>query len=154
MSLRCCMIRSASVMLGECSAFRDRSRRRNSCRAWISAALIPRIGVSCIPAKRKDDVNNLAWSVQNSQTCGGILSPIVGKNGYALKNSADMVSSLSNSTLQEEYILVLFDVTALFAKVPVDKSVEIIHNKLESDQPITPHISMTAAMSETYNSCV
>ena len=73
-----------------------------------------------------------------------ILSPLVGKNGYALKNSEDMVNSLSNCTLQEDDILVSFDVTALFTKVPVDKSVEIIHDRLTRDTSLPSRTRMTA----------
>ena len=73
-----------------------------------------------------------------------ILSPLVGKNGYALKNSEDMVNSLNNCTLQEDDILVSFDVTALFTKVPVDKSVEIIHDRLTRDTSLPSRTRMTA----------
>ena len=73
-----------------------------------------------------------------------LLSPLVGKNGYALKNSADLVSSLSNCTLQEDDILVSFDVTALFTKVPVDKSVDVIHDKLESDPTLANRTQLSA----------
>ena len=72
-----------------------------------------------------------------------ILLPLVEKNGYTLKNSADMVSSLSNCTLQKDDFLVSYDVTALFAKML--KSVEIIHNRLESDQTLTCRTNMTTA---------
>lgn len=60
-----------------------------------------------------------------------ILKPIVGKNGYALKNSADMVNTLGQVRLEEGEVLVSFDVTALFTKVPVDKSLDIILDLLE-----------------------
>ena len=73
-----------------------------------------------------------------------ILSPLVGKNGYALNNSEDMVNSLNNCTLQEDDILVSFDVTALFTKVPVDKSVEIIHDRLTRDTSLPSRTRMTA----------
>ena len=74
-----------------------------------------------------------------------ILSPLVGKNGYALKNSADMVNTLGHCTLEEDDVLVSFDVTALFTKVPVDKSVDVIHSRLESDTSLPTRTSMTAA---------
>ena len=74
-----------------------------------------------------------------------IISPLVGKNGYALKNSADMVDTLSNCTLDEEDILVSFDVTALFTKVPVEKSVDVIHGRLENDTVLATRTNMTAA---------
>ena len=65
-----------------------------------------------------------------------ILSPLVGKNGYALKNSAAMVEELSLLTLSETDVLVSFDVTALFTKVPVDKSLDIVFDRLEKDDSL------------------
>ena len=58
-----------------------------------------------------------------------ILSPIVGKNGYGLKNSTDLVRQLETCKLDEDDILVSFDVTALFTRVPVDQSLDIINQK-------------------------
>ena len=62
-----------------------------------------------------------------------ILAPLVGKNGYALKNSADLVKQFGDCKLEEEDVLVSFDVTALFTQVPVDKSIDVIHDKLAQD---------------------
>ena len=72
-----------------------------------------------------------------------ILSPLVGKNGYALKNSAEMVEELGNLTLGSEDVLVSFDVTALFTKVPVDKSLDIIHDRLEKDASLASRTKLT-----------
>ena len=74
-----------------------------------------------------------------------ILSPLVGKNGYALKNSQDMVATLGQCKLEEDDVLVSFDVTALFTKVPVSKSVDIIHSRLEGDTTLATRTDITAA---------
>ena len=42
-------------------------------------------------------------------------------------------------------VLVSFDVTALFTKVPVDKSLEVIFDKLENDPPLPSRSSLTTA---------
>ena len=73
-----------------------------------------------------------------------ILSPMVGKNEYALKNSATMVDELSNITLCETDVLVSFDVTALFTKVPVDKSLDIILERLEADTTLSSRTKLKA----------
>ena len=73
-----------------------------------------------------------------------ILSPLVGKNGYALKNSAAMVDDLSNITLGDSDVLVSFDVTALFTKVPVDKSLEVIRDKLMKDDSLSTRTPLSA----------
>ena len=73
-----------------------------------------------------------------------ILSPLVGQNGYALKNSAEMVKELSNLTLGDTDVLVSFDVTALFTKVPVDKSLDIIFERLMLDQSLSSRTKLSA----------
>ena len=50
-----------------------------------------------------------------------ILSPHVGNIGHALKNSAEIVSELSNLTLGSIDVLKYFAVTALFMKVQVEE---------------------------------
>ena len=74
-----------------------------------------------------------------------ILSPIVGKNGFALKNSAEMVKELKECHLDETDVLVSFDVTALFTSVPVDQSLDVIYDRLCSDDTLSNRTNMTAA---------
>ena len=74
-----------------------------------------------------------------------ILAPLVGKNGYALKNSADLVHQLNDCQLDETDVLVSFDVTALFTCVPVDQSLDVIFDKLSQDPSLPTRTSMTAA---------
>ena len=73
-----------------------------------------------------------------------ILAPLVGNNGYALKNSAEMVKDLGESQLGDTDVLVSFDVTALFTRVPVDKSLEIISDRLHTDPDLSSRTMMTA----------
>ena len=73
-----------------------------------------------------------------------ILSPMVGKNGLALKNSTELVSTLRDCKLDETDILVSFDVTALFTSVPVEKSLEIIQQRLMEDTTLGQRTEMTA----------
>lgn len=58
--------------------------------------------------------------------------------------SADMVQQLKNCQLDEGDVLVCFDVTALFTQVPVDKSLEIIHQKLQQDITLNSKTNLTA----------
>ena len=73
-----------------------------------------------------------------------IISPLVGKNDYALKNSAHLVTSMKDCVLQEDDILISCDVTQLFTKVPVDKSIDVIHSKSEHDPTLQNRTQMTA----------
>ena len=61
-----------------------------------------------------------------------ILAPLVGKNGLALKNSADLVTQLNDLQLDEDEMLVSFDVTALFTCTPVALSVDIFFELLQN----------------------
>ena len=73
-----------------------------------------------------------------------ILSPLVGNNGFALKNSAAMVKDLGEITLGDNDVLTSFDVTALFTKVPVPKSLDIIHERLLQDNTLHTRTSLPA----------
>ena len=72
-----------------------------------------------------------------------IISPMVGKNAHALKNSGHLVSSMKNCVLQEDDILLSCDVTQLFTKVPVDKSLDLIYAKLNTDETLKERTLMT-----------
>ena len=74
-----------------------------------------------------------------------ILAPLVGKNGYALKNNTDLVHQLNDCQLNETDVLVSFDVTALFTCVPIDHSLDVIFDKLSQDPTSPTCTTMTAA---------
>ena len=73
-----------------------------------------------------------------------LLSPLVGQNGYALKNSADLVKQLSELVLDESEVLISFDVTALFTCVPVTLSLQIIYDILCKDSTLDTRTKLTA----------
>jgi retron-type reverse transcriptase len=72
-----------------------------------------------------------------------ILPPLVGKNGYALKNSAELVEQLSQCKLDEADVMVLYDVTSLFTRVPVDRSLDVIFDKLNKDNTLDSRTNMS-----------
>ena len=72
-----------------------------------------------------------------------ILAPLVGKNSFALKNSADLVKQLGGCKLDETDILVSFDVTALFTCVPVDKSLDVIFDKVARDTTLSARTKLS-----------
>ena len=63
------------------------------------------------------------------------------ENGYALKNSSDLVKQMANLQLEDDKVLVSFDVTALFMCTPLGKSLDIILDHLLNDTHLThqPH---------------
>ncbi|XP_072042470.1 uncharacterized protein [Amphiura filiformis] len=72
-----------------------------------------------------------------------LLAPLVGKSDRHLKNSADLVDKLSGVFVGEDECLVSYDVTALFTSVPVDESVNIIHDLLTSDTTLSARTKLT-----------
>ena len=74
-----------------------------------------------------------------------ILSPLVGKNGYSLQNSTDLVTQLKDCELEESERLISFDVTALFTCTPVKQSLEVIYNRLLTDRTLSDRTNLSAA---------
>ena len=72
-----------------------------------------------------------------------IISQMVGNNAHALKNSGHLVSSMKDCELDEDDILLSCDVTQLFTKVPVDKSLDLILHKLDTDPTLMERTHMT-----------
>ena len=50
----------------------------------------------------------------------GILSPLTGKSDYTVTNSSHFVSTISHERIQENEVMVSFDVESLFTDVPIE----------------------------------
>ena len=55
-----------------------------------------------------------------------LLKPLVGKISSFVKDSASWIQEISNETLDENDILVSFDVVSLYTKIPVTDAIETI----------------------------
>ncbi|XP_018568545.1 uncharacterized protein LOC108908869 [Anoplophora glabripennis] len=55
---------------------------------------------------------------------------LVGRTEHHVKNAGDFVDKIRGIELQPEVILVSFDVTSIFTKVPVDEALEELHRRL------------------------
>ena len=62
-----------------------------------------------------------------------ILSPLQNHNGFSVINSTQFKNEISDITIDEDEIMVSFDVVALFTAIPVDKACAHIRTKLEHD---------------------
>ena len=63
-----------------------------------------------------------------------ILKKYVGKTEYYVKNSAHFVESIKDMKVEDDEILVSYDVTALYPSVPQNEAIDIIHEILSGDE--------------------
>ena len=78
-----------------------------------------------------------------AQYLAKILSPLVGKTPYHVKNSVDFVEVICGQTLQDDEEMRSFDVSALFTSVPVDKALDIIKARLQQDQTLKERTALS-----------
>ncbi len=64
------------------------------------------------------------------------LSPLQNDNGYSVKNSNEFAKKLSQTHIDDDEVMVSFDVVSLFTAIPVDRACEHIRNKLIRDETL------------------
>jgi hypothetical protein len=69
-----------------------------------------------------------------------ILSPLVGNTNSFAKNSEHFIKLIQDISLQNEDYLVSFDIVRIFTSVPVEKVLQVIRNRLNTD-PSFPECS-------------
>ncbi len=126
-------------------AFEERTYRQ----LYPTSCVVPRF--YGLPKVHKRDVplrpivaSRGSITYETAKFVARILAPLVGKNGFSLKNSSEMVRELRECTLDETDVLVSYDVTALFTSVPVDQSLDIILARLEADTSLSSRTSLSA----------
>ncbi len=73
---------------------------------------------------------------QTSRALADILSPLVGGTEYHVKNSKHLSESLAEVLIEEDEIFNSHDVVSLFTNTPIDESLNIIKERLESDKTL------------------
>ena len=68
-----------------------------------------------------------------SKRLSSILRPLVGTSGRILQNTHDLVESMENIELQEDELMVSYDVKSLFTSIPVEETILICERKLKQD---------------------
>ena len=74
-----------------------------------------------------------------------ILRPLVGTSGRILKNTNDLVGTMEEITLNEDEMLVSYDVKSLFKSFSVEESIGICERKLNEDETLGDRMSMDVA---------
>ena len=77
--------------------------------------------VSCIGAP----------SYQLSKHNASLISPLAGKTDSHMKNSKHFVELMVGLRVEEDEMLVSFNVTSLFTNVPINEAVQVIRDKLQ-----------------------
>ena len=54
-----------------------------------------------------------------------------------MKNSEDFIDQIKDNHTNKTHTLVSFDIVSLFTNVPIDESLTIVRNKLESDETLS-----------------
>ena len=72
-----------------------------------------------------------------------ILAPLQNSNGYSISNSSQFIDKIVNTTIDEDEIMVSFDVVSLFTAIPVEKACERIRTKRETDVTLPSRTKLT-----------
>ena len=65
-----------------------------------------------------------------------ILSPLQNSDGFSVPNSAKFAEEISNVNIQDDEVMLSFDVVSLFTAIPVEKACDYISNKLLKDDSL------------------
>ena len=77
-----------------------------------------------------------------------ILKPLVGKSEHHVVNSKEFITKIEQTKLDEDEILVSFDVVSLFTNVPIDEACNIAKERLPLDN--TLHLRTTLSPENIY----
>ena len=72
-----------------------------------------------------------------------LLTPLVGANGFTVKNSYEFVEQLKYLTISHDECMVSFDVISLFTKIPVDVAKTVVLERLKKDDTLDDRSDLT-----------
>ena len=77
-----------------------------------------------------------------SRKLAGILRPLVGASGRVLKNTENLVSTMREVKLNEDEMLVSYDVKSLFTSIPIQESIRLCEQRLGEDGTLSERTNM------------
>jgi hypothetical protein len=84
-----------------------------------------------------------------------ILKPLAGNSEASMKNKDHFIQLLKPIELQDQDILVSFDVVSLFTNVQIEESLQVIETKLDTDQEKIEHFNLkTEVIVEIFEVCM
>ena len=89
--------------------------------------------VSCIGAP----------SYKLSRYITSLISPLAGQTDSHVRNSKHFVEMMSGLSVEEDEILVSFDMSTLFTNVPIDEAVRVIHDRLRNDETLCDRTTLS-----------
>ncbi|XP_072039336.1 uncharacterized protein [Amphiura filiformis] len=81
---------------------------------------------------------------QTSKALAEILAPLVGKSEHHVINSKALAEEMTAVMIDDGDILNSHDVVSLFTNTPIDKSLDIIKSRLESDKSLKDRTKLSA----------
>ena len=82
-------------------------------------------------------------SYQLSRHITSLISPLAGKTDSYVRNSRHFVEVMRNLRVEEDEVLVSFNVSSLFTTVPVDKTVQVIRDRLQNDRTLSDRTTLS-----------
>ena len=73
-----------------------------------------------------------------------IIQKYTGKTEHYIKNSTDFAEKIKDLKVEDDEILVSYDVTALYPSVPQDEAIEIVYQLMKEDPKLAEKTTMSA----------
>ena len=77
-----------------------------------------------------------------AKSLAAVLKPLVGYSGRILRSTSDLIDVVKTVTVNDDELLVSYDVKSLFTPTPVKESIEVCEERLRQDSTLADRTSM------------